>query len=196
LARRLYRCLIAVALVTWMVTTFSLGTRAQTLGAPERFSATAVNVDAGNVTHVEIAVTRWSTDAESDRLFSVLFEKGPDQLVDALRGIPEVGFISANSGLGWPLRYARHVLLPDGGEQVNVATDRPMSLRETVVQPPRSDYPITLIELHLDKVGAGVGKISVATRITANKETKMIELENWDLQPVLLEGVRRESPGH
>lgn len=53
----------------------------------EKFTATAVNMTGvGRATAgtLEIAVERWSTDAERDRLVQVLKEKGPDALLDRL----------------------------------------------------------------------------------------------------------------
>jgi hypothetical protein len=34
--------------------------------------------------------------------------------------------------------------------------------------------------------------MSIATRVTADKKTNTIELENWGTQPVMLKDVRRE----
>jgi hypothetical protein len=165
---------------------------AQTLGSPERFTALAVNVTGGGTAPIEIAVNRWSTNAERSRLLTTLAEKGPDKLLDVLRDMPKVGFIRQTSSIGWDLRYARRTDLPDGGERVVIATDRPISTWEAANQPRTIDYPFTVIELRLDSSGQGEGKMSYATKITADKRTDSIVLENWGTSPVLLQGVHRE----
>jgi len=63
-------------------------------GAPVRFTALAVNMGHPGPTGagtVEIVVNRFSSDAERDRLLSVLLEKGPEKLLDVLRDMPRVG---------------------------------------------------------------------------------------------------------
>jgi hypothetical protein len=165
----------------------------QTSGSPERFTAMAVNTDRGGTTQVEIAVDRWSTNAERSRLITTLREKGPEKLLDVLRDMPKVGYIRRTTSIGWDLHYAHHDPLPDGGERVIVATDRPVSEWEAFNQPPTVDYPFTVIELHLNANGEGQGKMSYATRITADAESNTVVLENWGTSPVLLQGVHREK---
>jgi P pilus assembly chaperone PapD len=40
--------------------------------------------------------------------------------------------------------------------------------------------------------GEGVGKMSLATKITADKDRTTVTLENYDTQPVLLQSVKRQ----
>ena len=50
-----------------------------------------------------------------------------------------------------------------------------------------------MIELHLSKAGEGEGKMSLATRITADRHGDRVVLENYAAQPVLLQNVRRAA---
>jgi len=167
----------------------------QTIGSSERFTATAVNLPRGGTQQLEIAVNRWSSDAERDKLLNTLLSKGPEKLLDVLRDVPKVGYIRSTSSIGWDLHYARHNPLPDGGECVVVATDRPISFWEQANQPRTIDYPFTIVELHLKADGVGEGKMSFATKIVADKESGNIVLENYGIQPVLLQAVKREHGG-
>jgi hypothetical protein len=172
----------------------SIALGAQTLGGPERFTALAVNLDRGGSYTLEIVVNRWSTDAERSRLLGVLLDKSADHLVEALQSNPKVGYIrNTNGGLAWDLHYARHMQLPDGGEQVTVATDRPIAFREAASGARTLDYPFTIIELKIDSEGEGEGKMSTAAKIIADKKTNTVVVENWGLQPILLQGVMREN---
>ena len=167
------------------------GGRAQTIGSPERFTAVAINTTGGGTTSLEIAIDRWSTDKERDELQSVLLAKGADKLLDVLQHTPKVGFIRESSSIGWDLHYARRTPLPEGGERIVVATDRPIGVWEASRQPRSIDYPFTIVELRVNADGNGEGKLSFATKIIPDKESGTVVLENYGIQPVLLSGVKR-----
>jgi hypothetical protein len=161
-----------------------------------RFTAFAVNLGgpgagrAGAGT-VELVINRWSTAGERDRLMAVLKEKGPEKLLDALTDIPRVGYIRTPDSLGYDLRFAYRELAEDGGDDITVITDRYIGFWESFYRPRTIDYPFTVIELHLNRDGEGEGKMSLATRITADRHGDRVVLENYAAQPVLLQSVRR-----
>ena len=142
---------------------------------------------------VEIAIERWSTDAERDRLMTVLLEKGPNQLLDELQRLPRVGYIRTPNSIGYDLHYARKAPGVDGGEHVVLATDRYINFWEAANRPRTIDYPFTLIEMHVGPDGKGEGRMSIATRIIHDKKKNEIVLENYQSQPVLLTEVRKEA---
>ena len=170
----------------------------QTRGEPERFTALAVNMGAPvrwKSLSVEIAVTRWSTDAERDQLFAVLAEKGPDKLVDTLQKMRRTGYIRTPDSIGYDLHFARKMRGEDGGERVIVATDRYIGFWEAANRPRTIDYPFTVIELHIGPNGEGEGKMSLFTKITLDKKSNSIVLEDYGTQPVLLQAVKKENRG-
>lgn len=171
-------------------------TRAQTNGAPIRFTAMAVNMSNvgrdGSGT-VQIEVDRWSSQADRDKLFSTLMDKGPDKLLDTLRSMPRVGYIRSTTSIGWDLHYARMTPMPEGGQRIVLATDRPIGFREAYNNARTMDYPFTIIEIHMNRDGVGEGKMSVATKITGDKEDRVIQLEDFANQPVMLKDVREEK---
>jgi hypothetical protein len=163
-------------------------------GKPERFTALAINFDAppgATSTTVDITVDRWSTDAERDRLMALLMEKGPAALLDTLRNLPKVGTIRTPDSIGYDLRFARKVPMPDRGERIAIVTDRPIGFWEASAQPRTMDYPFTVIEMHINPDGKGEGKLSIGTKIQVDKDTGTIVLENYSTQPVQLSAVRR-----
>lgn len=171
---------------------FSIAASAQTNGTPERFSATAININNGSAGNIDITVSRWSTDKERDALMSAMVEKGPEKLLDALQDARPVGHFGAPGNLSWDLRFARRTPLPEGGERVILVTDRRIGFWEATNQPRSFQYPFTVIELRLNKDGEGEGKMSIATKVIFDKKENMITLENYDLQPVQLTHVKRE----
>jgi hypothetical protein len=169
----------------------------QTSGAPERFTAFAVNMsDIGSTQSgtVEMVVTRWSTENERKLLTAALLDKGPDTLLDKLRASPEVGYIRTPNSIGYGLHFAQDMPGEDGGRRIVLVTDRPISFWEAANRPRSIDYPFTLIELHLNRDGEGEGKMSIATKISGNRAFNLIELENYATQPVQLMAVRSFKP--
>ena len=178
---------------------FTSAAAMQTRDQPERFTALAVNMGEParwRTLSVEMVVNRWSTDAERDRLLSVLLEKGPDKLLSALQQNPRVGYIRTPDSIGYDLHFARKNALPDGGERVILATDRYIGFWEAAHSPRTIDYPFTVIELHIGPNGEGEGKMSLYTKIMVDKESNSIILENYGTQPVLLQAVKREVKAH
>jgi hypothetical protein len=144
------------------------------------------------VDRVEIVVNQWSPRAQRDRLIAVLFERGPEKLLDALQDLPKVGYFKTPETLAYDLRYAQRTPLADRGERIVLATDRYVRFWEAARGSRTLDYPFTIIELRFDGDGRGEGKMSLATKVTADKKNNTIELENWGTQPVLLKDVKRE----
>ena len=114
-------------------------------------------------------------------------------MLEILKGMPSTGYLASPGNRRWELRFARRVSLPDGGERVVIATDRPIGFAEAANLPRSIDYPFTFIELRLNRDGEGEGKMSLATKVIPDKEANIVTLENYGIQPVMLKLVRREK---
>ncbi len=158
----------------------------------EKFTAFAVDISntapRANASAVDLTISRWSTDAERDRLLSIFRDKGQDALLSALQKLPLVGYINTPGSLKYDIHFARQRPEAEGGRMIFLMTGRYMNAWEAMNRPRTVDYPFTLIQLELDKTGHGVGKASVATKITEAKDGT-IELENFSSQPVMLNEV-------
>ena len=166
--------------------------RAQRLDAPVRFTANAINMNRGGAGTVEIVINRWSTNAERDKLMSVMMKDGADKLLDVLQDMPRLGYFRTPGSVGIDIHFARHVPGEDGGERVILVTDRRIGFWEAANQPRSIDYPFTMFELRLNKDGEGEGKLSLATKIVGDAENGIVTLENYDIQPVMLKNVKVE----
>ena len=180
------------ALALWAVgSAVEVGAAAPPL---ERLEATTVNmsnVGRPGADRIEIVIERWSSEHDRDALISTLKDKGSDALLSALQKLPRVGYIRRAGGgsIGWDLHFARERKLDDGGRQIVVATDRPMSFWEAANRPRSADYDFTLADIRFDGDGKGVGKLTVAAKISVNKDGA-IEIENFANEPVRLTDVR------
>jgi len=166
------------------------------MGTPERFTASAININNGQAGNIDITVNRWSTDSQRDQLMKTVENKGPEKLLDTLQRLPVMGHFGAPGNLSWDIHFARRIPLPDGGERVVLVTDRRIGFWEAANQPRSIDYPFTVIDLRLNADGEGEGKMSIATKVIFNKKDNMIELENFSTQPVQLTNGRREKVTH
>jgi hypothetical protein len=161
----------------------------------ERFEAYAVSLGTGRSAVIEIAINRWSTDAERDMLLTTLQEFGQDKLLDTLMKIrPPVGYIRRTGSVAWDLYYARNHAMPDGSRRVVCATNRPVNFGEASNNTRSMDYQFTIIELRLGANGEGEGKIVPAAKVTWDHEAKRLEIENYNALPVDLTKVTAKAP--
>ena len=147
------------------------------LNSPARGSA---------ATTYDINIERWSTPEEAARLKDVLAEKGADALLETVQKLPRVGSIARTGHLGWDIRFAQQIAAAGGGRRIVIATDRPMSFWEASNQPRSADYAFTLAEVRLGPDGKGEGKLVPAAKIEYDQESKTLEIENYNIEPVRL----------
>ena len=176
-----------------MVAAFSGQPSAQTMGDPEHFTANAVDMNTGWTGRIEISINRWSTGAERETLTTALFKEGSDELLDKLRDMRAVGRIYTSGSIGYELRFAEQVKLPEGGRRIVLATDRPMSFWELSNKTRSSDYPFTWVQLNLKPDGTGEGELAVRARVYGDRPNRPIEVETFDIHPVKLQAVKSQK---
>jgi hypothetical protein len=163
---------LALILLTFVLVTSAVS---QTMGEAEQFSAGAIDMNHGRAGQILIDVDRWSTAADREKLVGSLMSEG-----------------SSDDLLKADLKYAQQRPGKDGGRDIVLVTDRPISFWEAVNRPRSIDYPFTLIQLHIKADGTGEGKLALATKITTDPDTKMIEIEDYAHQPISLVDVKAE----
>jgi len=189
---------IAIALA-WTLTRIA---GAQDAPVPMRLVATANDVG-DDETHqnatIEIQIDRWSSAAERNALIGEFLSNGQNGLLGRLRGAPIKGRmrIADWRGLdphqyriGWDLRYAWHTIGPDGSAQIVLATDRMVGFGERRHQPGTESYPFSFLELRLTPEGSGEGKVSAAGRLSVDRNSGTLTIEDYSSEPAVLHGVR------
>ena len=166
----------------------------ESAGGREEFSAVALSGGGPRTeaiaAQLAITIERWSTDAERQRLLSML-GKGQNAMLETLQDLPRVGSIRQPGNLGWDLHYAHQTPGEDGGRRIFLATDRPIGIWEAMNNPRTIDYPFTFIELHVDRHGEGEGKLTRATKVVASEDGRFVHMENWEHEPVALTQVKK-----
>ena len=164
---------------------------------PLRFSAFAVQMNAGVAGDLEIAIERWSTDAERQALLNLVgqtTDRNQDKLVKALQDIkPRVGFIRTPNSMGWDLKYAWEAKTADGKRQIVIATDKPVSFLAAAAGTRTLDYMFSLIEMQFpDGQSKGEGKLLGQTSISV--KNGRLELELYGNEPTRLTQITEKNP--
>jgi hypothetical protein len=159
------------------------------------FTATTAALSAGSGVALKIDILRWSTDDDAAKLVATFKDKGDKAWFEALQSAPSVGYVwAATSSLGYSVKSARRVAAPDGGARILLALDRPLGSWDrpawkAATNP--TDYPFTVIELHVNKAGIGEGKVSLTGKVAIDDGAKAIALESYTTDPVTVKGVKR-----
>jgi hypothetical protein len=194
--RRAVRRSIKIAALVTAIFTAPFPAAAQANRIIAKFTGTTVNLNPGAGETLKIDLLEWSSVADREKLLSALKDKGDSGILDVLEAARTVGFIwTEGSALGYPVRYAHHASLPDGGERIILATDVRLGRSnpwKAAGQTGAGDYSFTMIELRLNRRGVGEGKMSLASKITADDQGKTVELAGYESAPVLLKTVKRE----
>jgi len=187
----------AIVILSALGVTAAIAATAAQLSLPLQLTAFAVNLSAeqpaAQAETVQINIERWSTEAEKEDLLGTLRKGGPDVLLASLQKMSRVGYIRTPDSVGWDLHYAQTMPTDDGGQRLVIATDRRISFWEIYNNTRSTNYPFTIIEIHLDKNGNGEGRMSLATRVVPGADGKSLELENYSAQPVLLKSVKIQT---
>jgi hypothetical protein len=195
--------ILALGLTVGLLCSLTAGALIRTPGEPPlRLISFAVNLGVSNLPRrlslgigdrragiVEIGIDRWSPPQELGSLLDTLRSRGADKMLTDLQKAPRVGYLRTPDRIGWDIHFAAASPTEDGGQDIVLATDRPIRFWEAANLTRTLRYPFTFIQIHLDKNGKGEGKMSVATKITLSQDGKTLELENYSSQPVLLEKV-------
>jgi hypothetical protein len=180
-----------------VVVALAAGVAADAEATRDRFVFTPAAVGESNSTDKgpwEIVVTRWSTDDEREAVMSAVGTDAPDRLRDVIARGQDAGYISLPGYLRYTLRYAHRIPRADGGEDIVLATERPIwwwwdSTRSMA----STKAPVSVIQLRLSPDGSGEGKLSLESPIGRDGNAKSIVLEQYGSQPTLLTGVRRAT---
>jgi hypothetical protein len=184
-------------LVPAAVSVMGAGGPAQTGAQPLVFSAQLVNLSTQlnlpNQTPLDITINRWSTAGEREQLVTVLRERGRDGLLEMMQNVPRIGTIRIPGTLNYDFHFALRTADAGGNQAITLITDRPVSFAEAVDGPRTLEYRFMVIQLEVNSIGRGQGRLSIATKVEVDRITGEINLETWENLYVTLRDVRRAS---
>jgi hypothetical protein len=168
-----------------------LSASAQTRGSVARFTAVAMDLEAGSAIPLDIVVNRWSTEAEQERLRAAMKTDRRDDLIGVVRDLKPVGYFRTRDSLAWDLRFAQATPGDEQRQRIFLLTDRPVNAFEFFARWRSLDYPFTVIELNVGE-GEGSGTLTPATKVIPYLEDNFVVLENYGLQRVRLTQVKQQ----
>src|SRR5438093_4869981 len=122
--------------------------------------------------------------------------KPPDPIAEftaALAKAPTVGYIWTDEVVGYSIKYARRIPLPNGGERIVLATDRRLGAGTpawTSAAGIPTDFEFTVIEIHMDSKGLGEAKASLTTKVVLDNEIKTLALDGYAAAPAIFQNVK------
>ena len=166
---------------------------------PLRFEAFAVQMQGGMAGMVMITIERWTTDEERNALVGLLTnttlrEQDQEKLVKALQDIKErAGFLNTPNSMGWDIKYAYQTQLPDGGRQVVVVTDKPVSFFAASRNTRTMEYAFTLIEMRFPK-GSDKGEGKLLGQTSLSVKDGKLQIEIYGQEPTRLTQITEKNP--
>ncbi len=162
----------------------------QAIKAAAHYSATTAGLTPESGVAIKIDVLKWSTDEDAAKL-TESFKADPGKWGDALQAAPSIGYVWAGtSSLGYSIKFARQIPLPDGGNRVVLAIDRPLGSFERpawkATGTASTEYPFSIIELRVNRRGIGDGKASLAGKVAVDNDVKGPALESYATAPIIL----------
>lgn len=161
---------------------------------PEHFRAVASFPRAATTTAwADIRITRYSSDATTKRLASLLVEGGQDALVEALEKMKSIGKASLSQRVGFfDLKLIRSRKTPTGRRIVAVS-DRPIQFLEAYNSGRSVDYQlgIVVIDLTINKKGKEVGRGQLIYAAKVKIKKGKLEIEYLGMDPMTLAHVQK-----
>jgi hypothetical protein len=176
---------------------FQAGSLGRGPSDPLEITATASNmpdVGTGGTAMIDISVKSWTSPADRTRIIELL-EKGTPALLFELRKAAELGRFRVPGVIGadphqlrggQPLRYAWQTMQANGIRRIVLAAERYLSPEAIKAEPRAAAYPFTVIEIRADAVGDGDGKMALASKLTFDKASNTLTLEDYDNAPIRL----------
>lgn len=170
---------------------------AQSAASPITLTAQLVNlnnqINLPGQSPVDITVMRWSTPGEREQLITVLKESGRKGLLEMMQSVPRVGTIRIPGTLNYDFHFALLGEDRGGNQSITLIADRPVGFAEAVEGPRTLDYRFMVLQVQLNAIGRGQGRLSMVTKVEADRLTGEISLETWEDLFVTLRDVRRTS---
>lgn len=159
----------------------------------DTYTATTTGMTPDGLT-LRVQIISWQDDDARAEAVATLASGA--EAAAAIAKLPTVGYVwPKGSPVGYSLKYTRRTPTTDGGERITLVTDKRLgsydfrgwSVPSPVAQP---DAPYSVIELYLDRSGAGTGALSLAAEVKLDEATGTVALA--DGAPTLLKDVKRE----
>ena len=188
------RCFVTLALLAGITMPALAQAPRRNVGAPETFSANAHAAKAGAgaiAATLQIHIERYTPDHDRTVVETALKSGGYAAFVAALRKAPEVGYVQLGDQKT-PIRWARETNTGKG-RMIVVVTDKPVFFvgGGAADAKPRAGYDVAVVEMTVDDVGLGSGRMAAAAKVKPGGESG-VQIEDYADAPIKLTTVTRK----
>jgi hypothetical protein len=138
-----------------------------------------------------LTLNGYTADGAAKRAVATLAEGGQDRLLSEIRN-NNLGRFSIGGQLGREVNFVVEDRLPNGDRKIMILFERWLNLYEARYGSRSTDYPLSYVELIVDRNGHGQGTFIPAARVRFNKKNE-VEVENFGIYPARLSGVRQRN---
>lgn len=157
----------------------------------ERYQATAMSLDAGRASLMEIGVLGYNTAEQRQAMIDVFDEGGDKGLYNYLNKQEEMAFVSLPGTLGYQMRFA-YQTENEGKRRIVLATNRPIAMGEVITGSTSQQDNISLVMIEFDTAtGKGTGEMIVGAGFRINKKTGQFEIETLSQNPIKFTTVKQ-----
>jgi hypothetical protein len=178
--------------VFWALLAAGLSGQAPAPVKPERFTAI---MNAGAIsprpTSVDIAVDRWATGADRERLSAALRSGGQTGLAAALRKEPTAGYLYFAGHERLVAGYVEQETRPDGGRRILLLCLRRPGEWELANDTGRTEHLFRIVELTFDAKERGTGTIYHTAKAGFAETGGVQVLDELSGQPTTLLSLRK-----
>jgi len=147
-------------------------------------SAQGTSTQSGQLASLTIRINKYSTAEERGTLVEAFQKSGSQGLYDALKAMPSIGRIEIAGRPGCDLKFIR--LLPNspaGIRKIRIATDRPISVVESMSSARVKDYNLAALDIQLDSSNLkdkSKGTLVPACELKVDKKTKELNIKAYN----------------
>jgi hypothetical protein len=166
----------------------------KTAGAPETFTAQAQAAKAGTgaiAGTIQVHVARYTPDADRASVENALKTGGFASFLTSLRKAPDVGYVQIGE-TKTAIRYARQTEAAKG-RTIVVVTEKPLFYLGGAAPDakPRAGFEVGLVELSVDDIGLGTGRMAAAARVRPGGDAG-VQIDDYAETPIKLTSVSRK----
>ena len=166
----------------------------QAVASGEKFSALGVRMaGAGGTMNLDIYIDSYTSDDDTQEYAKTLVESGSNALLKSLEKAKSIGKVQLVRRVGFfDLKLIRSRPI-EGGRRIIGVCDRPIQFLEAYAGSRSLDYTfgILILDLKTKENGKeeGVGQLIYAAKVKLDGKT--VEIENYGVEPLRLQGVRK-----
>jgi hypothetical protein len=164
-------------------------------GQPEVYNATAALKTAAGASvtaPVVVSISRWTTDAEREKVMAALKAGGTPALQKQIAGMPDAGFLQVGE-VKTPIHFAR-TLAAAGGKVVTVATAKPVFYIGAGAPgaKAKAGYDVAVVIFQVDGAGKGdAGDFAPAAKVKFDEKGALV-VEDYGAEAVRLMGIAKK----